>query len=580
MPPEPLKLEDAFKTYRHDQDKILSPAITVARFKQRLAQTGLAILEDVVRIDNGRLGIPVYFSLCGPEAREAIGNVKQMGKGATPEQSQASAVMELAERFSLFTFIKKSGHFIHAPYHALPEPAMGFDTIARSLNDTSDDLPVIRQFFNDLPLQWTWAYNLTRETSLLVPFNWFWTINQFNGACAGNCAEEALVQGICEVVERHVSARICRTRVRVPIIDPATVDNPVAQELLQKYHAAGIKVYLSDFTCDMGIASIGALAWDPATFPNSSEIVWTAGTAPHPAKALCRALTEVAQLAGDFNSSGNYEASGLPKFHNIQQADYITNPGTTKDFKGLPDLGNDNIKNEVQHCLLALKDNDFETFVIDVRHPQLDIPAFYTMIPGTDFRERATSAGTAMICAKIVAETFEASQAMKWLTRLDTQLPEKYFIQFYLGQIQMNQGQLDEAEGFYTSALDLQPPDDERASIYTYLGLCRKEKGQYPSALEVLQMADKIDPERTDTLNLMGFCHFKLKRHDAAVACFKKIIALNPNSAIDYANLAVNYRAMGEISKAIENYQLALTLNPDIDFAREHLAQMGVDAAD
>jgi len=144
----------------------------------------------------------------------------------------------------------------------------------------------------------------------------------------------------------------------------------------------------------------------------------------------------------------------------------------------------------------------------------------------------------------------------------------------------MNQGLLDEAEGFYNNAIGLHPPDEERASIYTYLGLCRKQKEQYPAALDALRLADKIDPERTDTLNLMGFCHFKLKNHEAAIDCFKRIIALNPSSAIDYANLAVNYRAMGETSRAIENYQLALSLDPDIDFAKEHLAQMGIDVAD
>ena len=95
MEPRPLKLQDAPKQYRHDQDKIMTPEQTVERFRRRLAQNNLNILEDIVRIDKGRLDIPVYFSICGPDARKATGNYKQMGKGATPAQSQASAVMEL-----------------------------------------------------------------------------------------------------------------------------------------------------------------------------------------------------------------------------------------------------------------------------------------------------------------------------------------------------------------------------------------------------------------------------------------------------------------------------------------------------
>ena len=72
MVPEPLRLKDAFKQYKHDQDKIITPEKTVERFKQRLADNKLDILDDIVRVDKGRLGIPVYFSVCGPQARAAI----------------------------------------------------------------------------------------------------------------------------------------------------------------------------------------------------------------------------------------------------------------------------------------------------------------------------------------------------------------------------------------------------------------------------------------------------------------------------------------------------------------------------
>ena len=39
------------------------------------------------------------------------------------------------------------------------------------------------------------------------------------------------------------------------------------------------------------------------------------------------ALTEVAQLAGDFNTSGNYVASGLPKFTTLEEAEFVLQPG-------------------------------------------------------------------------------------------------------------------------------------------------------------------------------------------------------------------------------------------------------------
>ena len=53
------------------------------------------------------------------------------------------------------------------------DEAIGFDQIAKSAHDESDDLAVSRQIFESLPLRWTGAWNLTREKEVLVPINWF-----------------------------------------------------------------------------------------------------------------------------------------------------------------------------------------------------------------------------------------------------------------------------------------------------------------------------------------------------------------------------------------------------------------------
>jgi len=72
----------------------------------------------------------------------------------------------------------------------------------------------------------------------------------------------------------------------------------------------------------------------------------------------------------------------------------------------------------------------------------------------------------------------------------------------------------------------------------------------------------------------MGFCYFKLKEHEKAIDSFKKVLKLNPGSAIDYANIASNYRDMGKTEKAIEYYLMALQLDPSIEFARKSLEKL------
>jgi len=73
----------------------------------------------------------------------------------------------------------------------------------------------------------------------------------------------------------------------------------------------------------------------------------------------------------------------------------------------------------------------------------------------------------------------------------------------------------------------------------------------------------------------MGFSHFKLKEHEEAIECFNKVLQLDPGSAIDYANIASNYRDMGQKEKAIQYYETSLAMDPSIEFARENLLKLG-----
>jgi ribosomal protein S12 methylthiotransferase accessory factor len=569
-----VTLNDAFKNYTADQDKILSPQETVKRFRDRLKSVNLDILDKTERIDNGRLDIPVYFSQCGKDAQDVIGTKKQMGKGGTPHQAEASAVMELAERFSFFSFCKDPQNFITGTPAEMQENTLPFEEIAKSVHDNSKERDVSRKIYESLSMKWTWGFNLTRQKPVLIPFDWFFTINEFNGPSAGNCVEEAISQGICEVVERHVSSLISQGNISVPAIRPESATDPLVLEMLGKYNANNIHVFLSDFSLGMGIPSIGVLAYDPATFPEKSEIVWTAGTTPDPEKALSRALTETAQLAGDFNSGANYVASGLPKFRNLDAAKFITDAPNQINLDALPDISNPNIKVEVENCIAALKQKDFDVLVINTTHSLLDIPAFYTIIPGAHFRERATGTSVGMFSAKLITESNPPDIAYARLQEMDGLLPDKHYIHFYMGTCLLSMGQPEKALPLLERARQLDPPVQDIPSIYSYLGVAHKDMGAWEKALQVLKQGETFDQERTDIYNLMGFCHFKLKQHAQAIESFARVLDLNPGSAIDYANIGSNYREMGEKDKAIYFYEVALSIDPSIEFARENLERL------
>ena len=574
-----IELQDCFKTYTYDQDKAMSPVETVERFQKKLKEVNLDILKEIRRIDNGRLDIPVYFSVCGKDALETIGNKKQMGKGSTPEQSRASACMELGERFSFFSFKKDPANFVNGTYEDLKaegKPVLPLERMLQSVHDDTTSPEMLAKILEGISMQWVWATNLSAGgEEVLVPFSWFYAINEFNGPSAGNTYEEAVNQGVCEIVERHVCSLVCRNEIKTPLIDPDSVTDPVARELIDKFARHGIEVYINDFSLDTGIPTVGALAIDPSTFPESSEIVYTAGTTPNPEKSLIRALTEVAQLAGDFNTKANFVASGLPKPLSMDEVKYITNPGKTVSIHDLPDLTDDNIRIEDERCVEALKKLDMEVLVVNTMHDELQIPTLYTIVPGAHFRERSMVSNAGLFAAKLVNELIEdPEEKAAHFSRLEKLMPASYFIEFYLGQNLYNLGRPEEALPHLRQALTLEPDEEDIPYIYSFMGSCQKDMEQYDDAIVTLKKGAEHDDERPDLHNLLGFCYFKKADHEAAVHHFSRAVYLAPTSAIDYANLGVNYRKLGQKDEAMKSFALALSMDPTITFAQEHMAEL------
>jgi ribosomal protein S12 methylthiotransferase accessory factor len=572
-----ISLHPCRKEYTYDQDKACTPEATVARFHERLKATNLDVLKEIRRIDNGRLDIPVYFSVCGEDARRIIGNKKQMGKGSTPEQSRASACMELGERFSFFSFLRNPDNFIVGDYAAMEaagHPVLAIDTLLASVHDTTLDAKLLRQLLADLPLQWTWALRLSDNAPVLVPFSWFYAINEFNGPAAGNTYEEAVIQGISEVVERHVCALITRHQLATPRIDPDSITDPVAIGLLNKFRANGIELCLNDFSLDTGIPTIGALAWDPSTFPQLSEIVYTAGTTPDANKALIRALTEVAQLAGDFNSGSNYVASGLPKPLSLPEVDHVINTPQMVRLEQVADLKDADIYQEVRNCVAALGKIGMEVLVVDTTHPQLEIPAIYTIIPGAHFRERAMGGNGALFAAKLAAELLEGEQLDRKLAAMQQLLPDAYALPFYRGRNLYEHGLAEAALECFQEALQLSPNAEDLPYLYSYAGCCLRDLERFEEAIEVLRQGLEHDEERPDIYNTLGVCQYKTAQFAGAVDSFQRAVELNPASAIDFANLALNLEQLGETEKAMANYEVALSQDPCITFAAERLAAL------
>jgi ribosomal protein S12 methylthiotransferase accessory factor len=570
---KPLKLTDALKGYTYDQDKLLTPEETIKRVRRRLGALDLEILAETMRIDSRRLDIPVYISLLGADAKRVVPTQKQMGKGATPVQSEASALMELVERYSFFSYVEDGPAILSTP-RELDSPALDFSYLARSVFDASPDVAPAAALYQDWPLYFAPATNLTTGRAVYLPFHWFYLIEEYNGPAAGNCYEEAVLQALCEVVERHVGSVISHERRVTPALDPDSARDPAARELIRKFRNNGIQLFLRDFSLDTGIPTVGALAYDPATFPHDSEIVFAAGTTTDPEKSLIRALTEVAQLAGDFNRRTSYRPT-LPKYATLAEAAYLMAPGPLKPLDSLPQLSHPNLREEIGNCLAALARLDLDVLAVDVTHPEVGIPAVYVLIPGTHFLDRTRNTGVVFHLAKLAALYAPPAEALAALERLDAVFPERFEVSFFLGLALANQDRPDAAVAHFARTLTLGPPAHEIPSIHVHLGSCHKDLGDYSQAVRAFSQALELDPDLKEAHHLLGFCFFKLGEHQDAVHCFEKVIELDPGSAIDYANLGINLQRLGLAREAAFVLRQALDLDPTLDFAARALQDLG-----
>jgi len=568
-----MELKDCLKTYTKDQDKAVSPSETVSRAKAEMRSQGRNILAETRRVDTGRLGIPVFMCVCGEEAREIMPGRKQMGKGATVEQAEASALMELVERYSFFSFWNNEANFIRASWSEaealFPGGLMPVAEVIRSVGEEISEKDAVR-ILDLVRWRFTPVANITTGAEVHVPLDWFKKLNEFNGSSAGNTPEESILQGACELVERHVCAIITGDEPALPSIDPESINDPVLADLLECYAKNNIQVWLKDFTLDMPVPTVGVLAVDPASFPERSEIVFTAGTATSPAKAAIRALTEVAQLAGDFETGANFEASGLPKYAALDDFEWIKK-GEAVALDSLPDIRRQNFLEEISLLCEGLSEKGFPLYSADITHPELGLAAHYNFVPGFKFRERAVHQSLGLFVGRILAEESPVPQAEVGLGVLFEIYGDAPFVPFFQGLLALREQKISEAAKCFEKSEALQPDDDDRALAAFYQAYALTQEEDWAGAVAPLDRAVRLSPKVKEYFNLRGVALFKAKKYEQAARDFKAAVDLDSGSAMDLANLGLCYKFMGETTKAVHCLGTALTLDPTLEFAKKHL---------
>jgi ribosomal protein S12 methylthiotransferase accessory factor len=385
----------AEKRYRLGTHRVCAPEETLRLVDPHLRRCGITRVADVTGLD--RIGIPVFMAI-RPNARSLA--VSQ-GKGLDSASARASAVMEAVELH-------------HAEHVARPLLMQSFAELRtrRTVADPSQLSLVSDSLFSaHWPIPWIEGIDLVTDRSVWVPYELVHADTTVppvpgsgcfergtNGLASGNTPAEAVLHGLCEVVERDACAL---WEHRSPAdqaatrIDLGTVDAPAVTGLIERFSVTGVPVEVWDVTGDIGIPAFRAMIFDEASDPLLYPMGAALGAGCHPDRdvALCRALTEAAQsrltaIAGsrDDLARADYGADQVEKamaYHRLVRAD----GAGRADARSIPSLSTDTIDGDVEVVLDRLGTAGLrQAIVVDLSDPEGDVPisVVRVIVPGLE----------------------------------------------------------------------------------------------------------------------------------------------------------------------------------------------------
>ena len=328
------------------------------------------------------------------------------GKGRTDEHARVSALCEALERFS--GVYQGDEMSVRASMHALctdeafggglPIPVNDLQQFSEqqfahrdAINALTDDVrkQVPQRFSADDIIDWTPAWSLNRGTRHWVPLAYCFAdtpdsdsaeglrfcVHNPNGSAAGSCREEAILQGLLELVERDATAIWWYNQVQRPGIDISSFRDPYFDALSSEYESLGWRLWALDITHDLGIPVIVALAENPA----SGRFSIGFGCHLDNRIALQRALTEVNQL---LDVTADAPPPWDPTKLSSNQFLY-PGPGYTRlDASQPPPIDARDLKEAIDQCVSRLSSAGMEVLVVDKTRPDIGLPVVQVIVPG------------------------------------------------------------------------------------------------------------------------------------------------------------------------------------------------------
>ncbi|TDV53629.1 TOMM precursor leader peptide-binding protein [Actinophytocola oryzae] len=412
----PVALESRRKASYSGGHRSQTPEQVLDRY-QHLVSPVTGVIKEIRRDEHG----PEFFNSfrSGPNVAARMNNVSTLratmriengGKGVTAVHARASALCEAIERYSGNFFgdeLRVRGSLRSLGDDAVhPNACQLYD--ARQYESRSDwnaahgpFQHVSAPFDEDVVMDWTPVWSLSERRHKLLPtaMLYFGAPNEpgphylhadSNGNAAGSSVEDAVLQGLLELIEREAVALWWYNRTTQPAVDLERFDDPWLEELRDVYAGLGREVWVLDLTSDFGVPVMAAVS--RRVDRENEEILFGFGAHLDPRLALRRALTELNQMMPQLIAAepdGRYRCEDPDMVNWLRTATLAEQPYLAPDADG-PALGPEDYDYTPRSDLLEdldglrakVEELGMELLVLDQTRPDVELPVVKVIVPG------------------------------------------------------------------------------------------------------------------------------------------------------------------------------------------------------
>jgi ribosomal protein S12 methylthiotransferase accessory factor len=257
-------------------------------------------------------------------------------------------------------------------------------------------------FDPDREIDWSPFWDLTANREVLVPSAFcyyghpegrqFFCGTDANGTAAGNTIEEAVMQGLLELIERDAIAVWWYNRILRPAVDLDSFNLPYVRSLQRYYASLGRELWALDLTHDLGVPVFAGVS--RRVNAPTEDLIVSFGAHLDPVVALTRALTETNQflpalskIKPDNTVAYVYEdpdAISWWKTATLANQPYVAPAAgqASRAKQDFPVQATSDLRDDVEQLKARLADKGVHVLVLDQTRGDIGFPVVKVLAPG------------------------------------------------------------------------------------------------------------------------------------------------------------------------------------------------------